>query len=174
MNTKKKTLISTVSILTIFTLIAFTFINSKNAYAENNDAQVTLPAATESIATTDTNQNSGDASVINTTTGSQVIATTRKAPVSIATYSDVVTESADTYDYLNNNTNNNSEPEYQLLNATITPTSIPSALPIETAITATQPSQNNAAPQSTAAPGATEEPDIITYPPTVAPTYTDF
>ena len=28
-------------------------------------------------------------------------------------------------------------------------------------------------PQTTASPGATPEPDIITYPPTVAPAYTD-
>ena len=149
MNTKKKTLISTVSVLTIITLIAFTFVNTNNAYAENNDA-----------------------SVVNT--GSQSIATTRKAPVSITIYSDVVTESADTYDYLNNTTTATTGPEYQLLGTAPMQTYAPNTLPIETAISTTQPSQESAAPQSTAAPGATEEPDIITYPPTVAPEYTDF
>ena len=69
-------------------LVAFFIISMDKASAEVNDATVT----------TSSDSNNQDATVTNVTPS------TRRAPVSIANYNNIVTESADTYDY--NNVNN--------------------------------------------------------------------
>lgn len=100
---------------------------------------------------------SDDAPVsVDTTNGTIAQGSTRNAPVSISVYADIITESADTY--VNNNTDTGV--------VTTQPTVVPSSLPVETP-------QTTDMPQGTGSPDATEEPDMISYPPTVAPAYTD-
>jgi hypothetical protein len=167
MNKKKFTTYITVSILSVMAISIYVKNTAFKSFANNNtDASVTY--------TTQTNVTTNNA-----------VSTARKAPVSIKVYSDTVTESADTYDYSSvastlestfnsttetgvsqttNSTDNSSE--YIDVNQTTT-TSAPALGVIQ------NNSTNPAAPQSTAAPGTAEEPDMISYPPTQAPAYSD-
>ena len=153
----KKYLISTLCVATICSFFTIVTSNASNVYANQIDAPVAITT---------------DAPTQDVVTGSL-----RKAPVSIAVYSNVITESADTYDYTNRETTGTTPSALPELQTTMqpedgsTPTISPTNIPVEflTVVTTTTP----VVPQGTGSPDATPEPDIITYPPTVAPAYTD-
>lgn len=159
----KKYLFSTLCVATVCSLITIITSNATNVYANQLDAPVAITT---------------DAPVQDVVTGGSQ----RKAPVSIAVYSNVVTESADTYDYSNKiqtGSQPSALPEVQVQTpgtdaSQVTP--IPSNIPVEllTVVTTTTPAPETVtAPQGTGSPEATPEPDMLTYPPTVAPAYTD-
>ena len=154
----KKYLFSTLCVATICSVITIVTSSATNVYANQIDAPVAITT---------------DAPTQDVVTGSL-----RKAPVSIAVYSNVVTESADTYDYTNKETAG-AEPSALPELQTTTPsvdnpvvTTVPTNIPVEylTVVTTTTPVTP---PQGTGSPDATAEPDMLTYPPTVAPAYTD-
>ena len=137
MNTNKKKYISIMYILTILSFVIFICINTTTVYAENPSADAPVSTNTDTVAQ----------------------GSTRNAPVSISVYSDIITESADTYDYNNAGI------------ATLQPTVVPTAAPTD--VPSSLPAETAEAPQGTGSPDATPEPDMISYPPTVAPAYTD-
>ena len=145
MTNRKYTTLTLVGMLTLLIIFIYNFtVAPTKAYADNiTEAQVS-PQTTSSQPTSAT----------------QV--TTQKAPVSIAVYSNEVTESSDTY-------------SYSAAANTSGQTTIVSSKPVPATNVTTNTNTVTATkdPQSTAAPEATPEPDIITYPPTVAPAYTD-
>ena len=119
------------------------FSDNMKAYADNiSEAQVT----------TNTTEQTANVTQV----------TTQKAPVSIAVYSNEVTESSDTYSY---NVAANTSGQTTIVSS--------KPVPATNVTTNTNTVTSTKDPQSTAAPEATPEPDIITYPPTVAPAYTD-
>ncbi len=134
MTNRKYTMITLIGMITLLIIFIYSFtVAPTKAYADNiSEAQVT----------TNTTEQTANVTQV----------TTQQAPVSIAVYSNEVTESSDTYNY-----------------------SVAANTSKQTTITSTNTKTVTATkdPQSTAAPEATPEPDIITYPPTVAPAYTD-
>ncbi|MBE5935857.1 MAG: hypothetical protein E7262_08735 [Lachnospiraceae bacterium] len=174
MKRNKKVVISTLSMVTVLSFLVCVSTNSTEVYANQIDAPVAISTDAPSTDTT--------VSVDTTGAGTtQVQSSTRKAPVSIAVYSNVVTESADTYDY-NSKPAETVAPSNTPIATTLpmcqTLTHITTAQPIDTLTAAptSEPATTNTpavAPQGTGSPDATPEPDMITYPPTVAPTYID-
>lgn len=148
MTNRKYTMIALIGMITLLIIFIYSFtVAPTKAYADNiSEAQVTTNATEQTANVT------------------QV--TTQQAPVSIAVYSNEVTESSDTY-------------SYSVAANTSKQTTIVSSTPVPATNVTTDTSTNTNTvtstkdPQSTAAPEATPEPDIITYPPTVAPAYTD-
>lgn len=148
MTNRKYTTLTLVGMITLLIIFIYNFtVAPTKAYADNiTEAQVS-PQTTSSQPTSAT----------------QV--TTQKAPVSIAVYSNEVTESSDTY-YYKTSANLNINPTTNVGGQS----SVVSSTPKPNTNTSTTVTKE---PQSTAAPEATPEPDIITYPPTVAPPYKD-
>lgn len=144
MTSQKYTMVTLISMITLLIIFIYSFAKTPTkVYADNiSEAQVTTSTAQA--------------------TTTQV--TTRQAPVSIAVYSNEITESSDTYNY--NKNVNAITVDTSGQKTTVAATAAPAVSSTDT-VTATQ------VPQTTASPGATPEPDIITYPPTVAPAYTD-
>lgn len=142
MTSQKYTMVTLISMITLLIIFIYSFAKTPTkVYADNiSEAQVTTSTAQA--------------------TTTQV--TTRQAPVSIAVYSNEITESSDTYNY--NKNVNAITVDTSGQKTTVAATAAPA---VSSTDTATQ------VPQTTASPGATPEPDIITYPPTVAPAYTD-
>ena len=144
MTSQKYTMVTLISMITLLIIFIYNFtVAPTKAYADNiSEAQVT----------TNTTEQTANVTQV----------TTQKAPVSIAVYSNEVTESSDTY-------------SYSAAANTSGQTTIVSSKPVPATnvTTNTNTVTSTKDPQSTAAPEATPEPDIITYPPTVAPAYTD-
>ena len=147
MTNRKYTMITLIGMITLLIIFIYSFtVAPTKAYADNiSEAQVT----------TNTTEQTANVTQV----------TTQQAPVSIAVYSNEVTESSDTYYYktsanLNINRTTNVGGQSSVVSSTPKPNT-------NTSTTVTKE------PQSTAAPEATPEPDIITYPPTVAPPYKD-
>ena len=148
MTNRKYTMITLIGMITLLIIFIYSFtVAPTKAYADNiSEAQVT----------TNTTEQTANVTQV----------TAQKAPVSIAVYSNEVTESSDTY-------------SYSVAANTSEQTTIVSSTPVPATNVTTDTSTNTNTvtatkdPQSTAAPEATPEPDIITYPPTVAPAYTD-
>ena len=144
MTNRKYTMITLIGMITLLIIFIYSFtVAPTKAYADNiSEAQVT----------TNTTEQTANVTQV----------TTQKAPVSIAVYSNEVTESSDTY-------------SYSVAANTSGQTTIVSSKPVPATnvTTNTNTVTSTKDPQSTAAPEATPEPDIITYPPTVAPAYTD-
>lgn len=138
MTNRKYTMITLIGMITLLIIFIYSFtVAPTKAYADNiSEAQVT----------TNTTEQTANVTQV----------TTQQAPVSIAVYSNEVTESSDTYSY---NVAANTSKQKTIVSSTPIPT--------------TNVTKATRDPQSTAAPEATPEPDIITYPPTVAPAYTD-
>lgn len=134
MSNKKNVSLVFISLLTIFVVVIYFANSATKVYAEE------------------------DAPVVTANT-----ATTRKAPVSITTYSNVITESSDTYNYRKQPVTGSQIDDNNTVPATPAPTE-------EVQQPATEQPQT---PVGTGSPDATAEPDIISYPPTVAPPYTD-
>jgi hypothetical protein len=174
MTTKNYSIISVFCIATLVLILIYSFcFNSTKAYADE---------ITEATVTSDT---------ASQTTEATVVQTTRRAPVSIAIYSNEVTESSDTYDFTKKQA---ASPIIDTGSPAVPPTNVDGSQPSD-AVTLpaidNQPVVDNSQPdfvvttpapeapqytrdpQSTAAPDATPEPDIISYPPTVAPAYKD-
>lgn len=165
MTTKNYSIISVFCIATLVLILIYSFcFNSTKAYADE---------ITEATVTTDTSSQ---------TTEATVVQTTRRAPVSIAIYSNEVTESSDTYDFTKKqvaspiiDTGSPAIPSDAVTlpaidNQPVVDNSQPDFVVTTPAPEAPQYTRD---PQSTAAPDATPEPDIISYPPTVAPAYKD-
>ena len=144
MTSQKYTTVTLISMITLLIIFIYSFAKTPTkAYADNiSEAQVTT----------------------STTQATTTQVTTRQAPVSIAVYSNEITESSDTYNY--NKNVNAITVDTSGQKTTVAATAAP-AVSSTGAVTATQVSQ------TTASPEATPEPDIITYPPTVAPANTD-
>ena len=144
MTNRKYTMITLIGMITLLIIFIYSFtVAPTKAYADNiSEAQVT----------TNTTEQTANVTQV----------TTQQAPVSIALYSNEVTESSDTY-------------SYSVAANTSGQTTIVSSKPVPATNVTTNTNTVTATkdPQSTAAPEATPEPDIITYPPTVAPAYTD-
>ena len=144
MTNRKYTMITLIGMITLLIIFIYNFtVAPTKAYADNiSEAQVT----------TNTTEQTANVTQV----------TTQQAPVSIAVYSNEVTESSDTY-------------SYSAAANTSGQTTIVSSKPVPATnvTTNTNTVTSTKDPQSTAAPEATPEPDIITYPPTVAPAYTD-
>ena len=144
MTNRKYTIVTLIGMITLLIIFIYSFtVAPTKAYADNiSEAQVT----------TNTTEQTANVTQV----------TTQKAPVSIAVYSNEVTESSDTY-------------SYSAAANTSGQTTIVSSKPVPATnvTTNTNTVTSTKDPQSTAAPEATPEPDIITYPPTVAPAYTD-
>lgn len=144
MTNRKYTMITLIGMITLLIIFIYSFtVAPTKAYADNiSEAQVT----------TNTTEQTANVTQV----------TTQQAPVSIAVYSNEVTESSDTY-------------SYSAAANTSGQTTIVSSKPVPATnvTTNTNTVTSTKDPQSTAAPEATPEPDIITYPPTVAPAYTD-
>ena len=146
MTNTKYTIISLMGIVTLLLIFVYIFnISTTKAYADENIAE---------------------AQVTNQVTQP----TTQRAPVSIAVYSNEITESSDTYDYKTKavNTSGTVDAASVVVNASPAPANNTANTSVDTSTVNTVQD-----PQSTAAPDAPVEPDIITYPPTVAPPYTD-
>ena len=147
MTNTKYTIISLMGIVTLILIFLYIFnISTTKAYADENIAE---------------------AQVTNQVTQP----TTQRAPVSIAVYSNEITESSDTYDYKTKavNTSGTVDAASVVVNASPAPANNTA----NTSVNTTTVNTANTAPNPTAAPDATPEPDIITYEPTVAPPYTD-
>ena len=144
MTNRKYTIVTLIGMITLLIIFIYNFtVAPTKAYADNiSEAQVT----------TNTTEQTANVTQV----------TTQQAPVSIAVYSNEVTESSDTY-------------SYSAAANTSGQTTIVSSKPVPATnvTTNTNTVTSTKDPQSTAAPEATPEPDIITYPPTVAPAYTD-
>ena len=144
MTNRKYTIVTLIGMITLLIIFIYNFtVAPTKAYADNiSEAQVT----------TNTTEQTANVTQV----------TTQQAPVSIAVYSNEVTESSDTY-------------SYSVAANTSGQTTIVSSKPVPATnvTTNTNTVTSTKDPQSTAAPEATPEPDIITYPPTVAPAYTD-
>lgn len=162
MTTKKYSIITIISVIALIFILIYTFcISSTKAYADE---------ITEAVVSTDTS----------TTDNTTVVPSTRRAPVSIAVYSNEVTESSDTYDYTTKVTA--TAPVLMPLPDSGNETPMYPGSNTDTSIQTTPSPESNTGgmeviatrdPRSTAAPDATPEPDIITYEPTVAPAYQD-
>ena len=152
MTNRKYTMITLIGMITLLIMFIYNFtVAPTKAYADNiSEAQVT----------TNTTEQTANVTQV----------TTQKAPVSIAVYSNEVTESSDTYSY---SVAANTSEQTTVVSSTPVP-----ATDTTTNVTTDTTTNTNTVvatkdPQSTASPEATPEPDIITYPPTVAPAYTD-
>ena len=108
-------------------IIAFLIISMGKASAEVNDATV--------VTTTEANNQDGEVA--------NITPATKQAPVSIANYSDVITESADAYNYNSNVSNQQTNTD----NTVVQPTTAsvdprPTTEPIDTPITTAEPENN--------------------------------
>lgn len=120
----------------IISMIIILVIAFSNIYINKVFADQPGSTTTDAIVTT------ADASITTDTSTYTSVPTSRKAPVSIQNYSNVVTESADTYDYLSRPTTAPTD-SYQLLNATQEPVSQETTPSVAPPVATAAPSNNN-------------------------------